>query len=56
MFGHLSKKAKHLQGLRDKKNTASIEEMKHFVAHDLKHIQAQQKSLALHISACEVRT
>lgn len=51
---HLSKKAKELQQRRDVKNTDSIEEMKNFVSHDLKKIQSQQKSLALHISACEV--
>ncbi|KZS14243.1 Vacuolar protein sorting-associated protein 33B [Daphnia magna] len=28
--------------------------MKNFVSHDLKRIQSQQKSLALHISACEI--
>ena len=54
VFSHLSNKAKYLQGLRDKKNTNSIEEMKQFVSNDLKHIQAQQKLLALHITACEV--
>ena len=40
--------------MKSKKNVDSIEEMKHFVAHDLKKIQTQQKLLALHISACEV--
>lgn len=54
VFQHLSKKAKELQQKRDIKNTDSIEEMKNFVSHDLKRIQSQQKSLALHISACEV--
>ena len=54
VFKHLSQKAKELQELKSKKNTDSIEEIKHFVAHDLKKIQSQQKSLALHISACEV--
>ncbi|XP_057364499.1 vacuolar protein sorting-associated protein 33B-like [Daphnia carinata] len=54
VFQHLSKKAKELQQKRDIKNTDSIEEMKNFVSHDLKKIQSQQKSLALHISACEI--
>lgn len=54
VFQHLSKKAKELQQKRDIKNTDSIEEMKNFVSHDLKRIQSQQKSLALHISACEI--
>lgn len=55
VFQHLSRKAKELQQKRGVKNTDSIEEMKNFVSHDLKRIQSQQKSLALHISACEVK-
>ena len=55
VFQLLSAKAKELQSIEGRKDAAStVEEMKHYVANDLKRIQTQKKSLAQHIDACEL--
>ena len=53
IFTILSSYAKALQQQQNKASTLSITEMKQFVQHNLKDIQAQSKAIALHISALE---
>ena len=53
IFTMLSSYAKALQQQQNKASTLNITEMKKFVQHNLKDIQAQSKAIALHISALE---
>lgn len=55
VFSFLSGKAKELQVGYDKRHMlTSVQEMKTFVANDLRGLKQQHKSLTLHIGACEV--
>lgn len=51
---YLSSKAKELQTGYDKRHTlSSVNEMKDFVAKDLRDLKQQHRSLSLHVGACE---
>jgi len=54
VFPLLSQKAKQLQCVYEKRNDLqSVQDMKQYVNEDLKSLKLQQKSLSLHIGACE---
>ncbi|KAL7635067.1 UNVERIFIED_CONTAM: hypothetical protein RMT77_014052 [Armadillidium vulgare] len=50
---HLARKARELQDRKQTTSSMTPSQMKDFVTNDLRTIQAIQKSLSLHISACE---
>lgn len=50
---HLVRKARELQDRKQSTSSMTPSQMKEFVTNDLRTIQAIQKSLSLHISACE---
>lgn len=55
VFSFLSAKAKEIQSSYDKgASIEQVQDMKHFVAHELKQLKLQHRQLEMHICACEV--